>query len=361
MCSPNSLRHWVQAILPNASCCAHAAAFQLLRALLVGFNTQLSQLARQADRDTSARVARQFFARWFNRDHWQPKEIYIHLNRLTQRVLKRLLKEHKQLLILVDATDLSNRWVVLQASTPWQRRALPLYRVVYPYSGVQRDQVSALAKMLEWLEENLPGSRDRYILVMDRGFPSKQLVTELRRSGWRFVLRVKSNWRMEHARYCGQMRGAVKVGLVGETPEFFADALLGYGNRGAGRRGQAHVVFFHGAGHQEPWYLVTSERDAAAAVAVYRQRMCIEQEFRDLKGPLGLDLLSNWWDCDRVARLLAWVAVYEWRLAYLWDKHDLASFRSRIQIYGALSWIRTVREWITHQFRKRAGPAPACL
>ena len=166
---------------------------------------------------------------------------------------------------------------------------------------------------------------------------------------------------MEHSRYTGQMRHATTPGLITATPQLLRDAILGHGNRGGKRRSQAHVVFFHGEGHREPWFLVTSETDAASAVAVYRQRMRIEQEFRDLKGPLGLDLLANWCDCDRVARFLAWMAVYEWRLAYLWEQHQLVTFALRLEIKGKISWIRTVREWIAHQLRSMAGPAPACL
>jgi hypothetical protein len=331
--------------------------------LLLGFHPELGQLARQADRATPARGTRQFFSRWLNREHWEPTPIYTQLQRLTRRTLAR----QSQVLLLLDTTDLSDRWVVLQVSTPWQQRALPLFRVVYPYSGPECDPVSALALALEWLEEQLPGSRQRYVLVMDRGFPSKALIKELQASGWRFVLRVKSNWRIEHTRHVGQLRhavdgqGAAGERLVTECPQLLAEAQLGYGNRGGARRGQAHVVLFQGPGHQEPWFLVTSETDGAAAVAIYRERMRIEAEFRDLKGPWGLDQLAAWEDQERVARFLAWVAVYEWRLAYLWERHDLVTFAVALRIKGKLSWIRTVREWIARQLRLKAGPAPAWL
>ena len=357
MCSRQSLRQWVDALLPGTSSCCRGAAHDLLRALLVGFHTQLGQLARQADHPTRARGTRQFFTRWLNRDHWEPAAIYSQLHRLTRRALQR----QKEVLLLIDVTDLANQWRVLQVSTPWQRRALPLFRVVYPYSGPECDQVSALAQALDWLEANLPGARQRYVLVMDRGFPSNALVTALQEHGWRFVLRVKSNWRLEHPRYTGQMRHAVAEGLVGPEPLLLPAARLGWGGRGAGRCSQAHAVFFHGVGHEQPWFFVTSESDPHVAVALYRQRMRIEQEFRDLKGPLGLDLLAAWLSQERVARFLAWLAVYEWRLAYLWEQHELEQFAIWLEIKGAISWIRTVREWIAQQLRLAAGTAPACL
>lgn len=357
MRSHQSLRDWVAALLPEGSRCCQAAGWELARALLLGFNTELGQLARQADRPTAARITRQFFARWLNRAAWEPEALYAELNRLTRRLLAR----QRRILLLIDTTDLSDQWVVLQVSVPWQRRALPVFRVVYPYRGAGRDQVSALAQALAWLETHLPGPRSRYVLVMDRGFPSNRLVEELKARSWRFVLRVKGNWRMEHRTYTGQMRHAVLEGRVTTTPCLKRDVLLGSGNRGAGRRSRTNVVFFHGDGHQEPWFLVTSEGCAATAVAMYRERMKIEAEFRDLKGPLGLDQLQRWLDLERVARFLAWLAVYEWRLAYLWLEHNLEAFAATLEIKGRLSWIRAVREWIQHQVRRAAIRAPAWL
>lgn len=87
---------------------------------------------------------------------------------------------------------------------------------------------------------------------------------------------------------------------------------------------QAHGVDYRGVGRQANWYLVTSENDAALAVAHYRQRMQIEQGFRDLKGYWGQDHLAEWLDQDRVACLLAWLTVYEGRLAHLWLAYSLS-------------------------------------
>jgi hypothetical protein len=357
MCSRLSLREWIAALLPNSGPCARVAAHDLLRSLLVEFTTELNQLARQADHVVTAKITRQYFNRWLNRPHWQPEEIYSQLNRLARRWLR----SQKQVLLLIDTTDLKNRWVVLQVSVPWERRALPVLRLEYPYSGAERDQVSALARALEWLKENLPGPRSRYVLVMDRGFPSNPLITHLQQEGWRFVLRVKSNWRMEHRAFTGQMRRAIAAQLTQLEPRLFRKARLGAATHCNSQRSWANVVHFFGEGHQEPWFLVTSEGRAATAVAIYRERMRIEQEFRDLKGPLGLDRLAAWQDRDRVARFLAWVAAYEWRLAYLWIIHQLKEFAAHLRINGELSWIRVVREWIAREIRLAAGLAPGCL
>jgi hypothetical protein len=47
----------------------------MVRSLVLGFTICLAQLARQAERDTSAKVARQFFDRWLKHSAWEPETI----------------------------------------------------------------------------------------------------------------------------------------------------------------------------------------------------------------------------------------------------------------------------------------------
>ena len=81
-----SLRQWTGQLLHGASPCAQHAAWELLRALLLGFQVNLSQLARQLDRHGSAKVARQRLARWLDHPAWEPPVLYARLLRLSQRV-----------------------------------------------------------------------------------------------------------------------------------------------------------------------------------------------------------------------------------------------------------------------------------
>jgi hypothetical protein len=121
------------------------------------------------------------------------------------------------------------------------------------------------------------------------------------------------------------------------------------------------VVLYQGEGRAEPWYLITSEGEARAAVRIYRERWRIEGEFRDLKGPLGIDRLAGWEDEERVARFLAWVAVYEWRLAVLWRQEGLSALPRFFIKYGRLGWLRITQEWLRHQQRLALGQALAPL
>jgi hypothetical protein len=358
MPAPKKLRPWLQQLLPHVGPCAQAAATALLRALLVSFTTDLCQLARHLDRGRTAKGGRQFLARWLARPHWQPDPLYAQLCRRTRR----LLRHRGTVPLLVDFTHLQNRWTVLQVSCPWQGRALPLYRAVVAYTAPEVGHRELVRTTCAFLRAHLPGPRSRYVLVMDRGFPSHLLVRELSEGGWRFVLRVAGEWKLTHPEYTGQLKHARgQAQLVGPCPRLFAGAVLGQRGQGRAEWSRANVVSYHGEGHQEAWFLVTSERRASLAVALYRRRMRIEAQFRDLKGAFGLDRLARWQDRERLARFLALIAVYEWFLAHLWEVHQIAHWQEFLAVSGRLSWIRLTREWLLHRFRLAAKPVLASL
>jgi hypothetical protein len=328
--------------------CAQDAAHALLRALLFTFTTDLCQLARQLPREIAAKGGRQYLARWLDRPHWEPVTIYADLNRQARR----LLAGRGSVPLLVDFTHLETTWTVLQVSLAWQGRALPLYRLVFAYVDPEVGQKEQVRVACAFLRAHLPGPARRYLVVMDRGFPSHLLIRELTEGGWRFVLRISGEWKLTHAAYTGQLKEAAgQPALVGPRPRCLREGVLGQRGKGRAAWSEANVVSYHGSGHREPWFRATSERQAARAVAIYRERMRIEAEFRDLKGPFGLDKLARWRDQDRVARFLALVAAYEWWLAWLWQRHQLAQWAPWVTVKGKLSWIRVTREWLQRQLR----------
>ena len=349
MRSIGSLRQWITGFLPESSDAAQEGAWQLVRALLVHFSVNLCALARQLERGACARSRRQYLFRWLSRSRWQPEALYAHLPQHWPQALR----QASVVPLLIDNTVLGEGWSVLQVSLPWQGRALPVYRAVVSYRQPEAGQTELVQQALAWLQQHLPGPQRRYVLVMDRGFPSHALIRFLQEGGWRYVLRIGSNWRMTHPAYRGLLEGVFVGAAAARREQWFGEAVLGRPGKGRDTWSQTHVVVLAAPEHQDLWVLATSEGTAAGAVAIYRQRMQIEAAFRDLKGPWGLDHLEQWEDRERVARLLAWIAVYEWRLAWLWLRHELASWGKRyLQVGGALSWITITREWV-----KRHGQA----
>jgi len=346
MRSPHTLRKWLRTLLPTAGEAALAAGWWLVWAWVAAYTTQLCQIARQCGRPYTARTCRQYLTRWLAAEQWEPDALYAGLAREVRRRLRR----QRQVPLLVDFTYLGRRWAVLQVSLGWQHRALPVYRAVYHRREPELKQTAAVQAACEWLRAHLPGPPGRYVLVMDRGFPGHRLLNWLTAQSWRYVVRVSGKWRMQHARYTGLLREAAAAGVpVGPVPRLFRQARWGRLGKGRDEWSETNVVFYHGVGGRAPWYLLTSLGRAGRAVHVYRQRMQIEQEFRDLKGPFGLDHLATWRERERVARLLAWTAVYEWWLARLWEAHQLERWGAQFRVSGPLSWIRITREWLHWQ------------
>lgn len=114
-------------------------------------------------------------------------------------------------------------------------------------------------------------------------------------------MQIKGNWKLHHSEFTGQIRDLPASRPVDATPQLLPGG--SWGQPQAGRHCTAAVVAYQDSGQREPWYLLTSEGSAAAAVTIYRQRMQIEQGFRVLKGPTGLDQLASWTQKARVERL----------------------------------------------------------
>src|SRR5262249_31799882 len=172
MRSLSSLRAWMKGFLPNTSEAAREGAWHLLRALMANFTVSLCGLARQLSRGTRATSARQYLFRWLCRSNWQPAQIYAHLPQLWPRQLRRA----RRVLLLIDATVLGEGWCVYQVSVPWQGRALPVYRAVVNFRHPEAGQTVLVHETLAWLKQHLPGPLGRYVVVMDRGFPSHLLI-----------------------------------------------------------------------------------------------------------------------------------------------------------------------------------------
>jgi hypothetical protein len=361
MRSVASLRQWVTDLLPHAGHPAREGARQLTCSLLTGFTANLCGLARHSAgrrRGRTAASQRQYFFRWLQRPRWIPEAIYA-------RLLRRWppeLQTAPVVPLLIDCTILGEGWNVLQVSVPFARRALPVYRAVVPYRTPTTSQKELLDTALTWLKEHLPGAQGRYVLILDRGFPSHELLRQLQTAGWRYVVRIGRNWKLTHAEHTGLLQDAVPADRPLRQCQWFPNGVLGNRDKGTAKWSRSHVVVFTDPRHAEAWVLATSEGDAETAVAFYRQRMQIEAEFRDIKGPLGMDHLEQWQDGERVARLLVWVAVYEWRLAWLWVTRPLAAWGRRyLQIGGPLSWINITRQWVQQHWRSALGPPPTTV
>lgn len=218
-------------------------------------------------------------------------------------------------LIVIDWSDLTpdRRWQLLRASVAIEGRSMTLYEQVHPQSRATSPRVhkaflSQLAAMLP------PGCAP--ILITDAGF----------RSVWfRLVNRMGWYW-------IGRIRNRDMVSPAGDGPWAGCKTLYAQATVKAKSLGQYHYVRNHpvscrlvlikrppkgrhkkscqgkavrssrslknARSQREPWLLAVCPRlahlSAEAVVAVYAQRMQIEESFRDLKSErFGLGFSSS--------------------------------------------------------------------
>jgi hypothetical protein len=216
-----------------------------------------------------------------------------------------------QVLVVVDWSDatVDQRWHLLRASVAVEGRSVTLYEEIHPQRKYGNREVHR--RFLARLAKLLPvGCRP--IIMTDAGFHST----------W-FDLVTQRQWA-----WVGRIRGKDMVSIAGgpwtRCTEVYAQAtpraqafpeglyvrshptpcrlvLIKRESKGRNRRtrmgkhSRSRTSLKAGRGAREPWLLASSPRLAhlspEAIVALYAQRMRIEQSFRDLKnerGGLGL-------------------------------------------------------------------------
>jgi len=223
--------------------------------------------------------------------------------RFYRAVAHRLIRCRRPVL-LVDWTRVSEGFHALVAAIPGGGRALAIYSEVHPESEL--GAASVQNRFLRNLRDVL-GPDCSPTLVLDAGFHGPFL-EEIRKLGWTFVGRLRTNAKMrslaggpwlgmrsllERATRIAHDLGVFR--LYRTTRSYDARLVLGAkqplrrarrvrSRSSSSRRGGVHARTIRG--WKEPWLLVTSlEAPAAAVIDLYRQRMQIEQIFRDVKNP----------------------------------------------------------------------------
>lgn len=227
------------------------------------------------------------------------------------------LKGFAQILVVVDWSDLTRdqRWQLLRASVAVEGRSLTLYEEVHPQKHLGNPNVHR--RFLRTLKAILPEGC-KPIVMSDAGFhaPWFKAVAAM---GWQFIGRIRGRnqvflectevWtpaRELYKRAGTQTRdlgsGAyvssnpVEVRVVlSKQPKKNRQHLTIYGTKHRGRKSAKNA-----RSAREPWLLASSpglsHLSAQGIVALYSQRMGIEQSFRDTKSlrvGLGLEVARS--------------------------------------------------------------------
>jgi hypothetical protein len=228
--------------------------------------------------------------------HREAKSVYHALCRVT-------LKRVREPLILIDWSDLKadQSLHLLRASLPVGGRSLTLYEEVHPQKKLNNGAVHA--RFLRHLSTLIPPGAAP-IVIADAGF-KVPFHREVERLGWRWVGRVRGRdfVRLKARSWtsCKRIftRATATPTALGEGEWIRSNPLRAVfalvrevpkGRRGKtafGTRSRAKADVQHARAAKEPWLLVASTRfadwPAKRLVRLYRQRMQIEQSFRDMK------------------------------------------------------------------------------
>lgn len=319
------LHKWLVDALPAVHQARVAAVFAGVEGLLLGRCLWLSEVGRHVsgtvdERHKIKRIDRLLGNRHL---HAERQAVYRWLARL-------LVGSCRHPCIIVDWSDVdaAKTLYLLRAAVCVGGRALPVYEEVHQRYHHVRDTRAFLAHLAEVLPDGC-----RPIVVTDAGFRRPWFeVIEAR--GWYYVGRVRNRdyarfpedaeWfpaKTLYAQANARPRALGALWLPRSAPFLTRAYLYRKAPKGRtrrtcdGRRRVGHGSRKHARREREPWLLVSnlpSTRHAAKrVVAIYRDRMSIEEAFRDLKAYRhGFAFRSNRGrDPRRVANLLLLAAL----------------------------------------------------
>lgn len=174
------------------------------------------------------------------------------------------------MILIIDQTDLSNRFAVLMLAMRVGDRSLPLAWWVEAGTaniGFTGQQV-VLERVRAWLPAGAP-----VLLLADRFYPAAELFEWLPRHGWQYRLRVQGNLTVD----TGDRETTTGVLAQNVTERYLPNIQLL-------RRGiRTHLGILREAGHAEPWSIAMDCQPTQAAIREYGARWAIEPTFSDFK------------------------------------------------------------------------------
>jgi hypothetical protein len=185
----------------------------------------------------------------------------------------------------------------------WQRRAIPLYWCILPKLGNSNlsEQTLALQQVLPLLKEY------KVVVLGDREFCSVDLGSWLKTMGVSFCLRLKKNHCLETENLIWERLD--QLGVVPGTSLYCQGVRV--------RKTQPVAGFdiackwkrkYRGKKVKDAWFILTDLGSLPVAIAAYKQRMGIEEMFRDCKTG-GYNLEGSGLRGDRLIKMILLMAI----------------------------------------------------
>ena len=209
--------------------------------------------------------------------------------------------------LALDATQLSDRVVVLSVSVVYRGCGIPVAWHVCAAHQKESWRPHWL-RMLRQLRPAIPA--DWSVLVLtDRGLYARWLFRRIVRLGWHPFMRINRNAKF---RPDGQRNWLNLSDLVQQVGDHWRGRGVAFKDRSTGRL-NCTLLAWWGEGHDEPWFILTDLAPTACQVEWYGLRAWCEQGFKCLKRGGWQWQSTRMTDPARVARL--WLAM---AVATLW-------------------------------------------
>jgi hypothetical protein len=239
--------------------------------------------------------------------------------------------------IILDETGLEDRALLLGAATSYRGRALPLALYAYNARSIKRSVWILREGLIALIRQSLPPEqRSRLLLIADRGYAASHFFRRLIRARVQFVIRVPRRVLLYMAHQTHRLEHLAADLKPGDCI-FLTD--ISYGPAKA----TLNLLLWWEADQQEPWLLATTLTSAVEARRSYKQRMQIEELFKDLKGCFALEA-CRCTTLDRITRMALFLLISLWALALL--VRYPAQFVRFITARGKLSFLSLALEWL---------------
>ncbi|MCD4812022.1 IS4 family transposase [bacterium] len=202
---------------------------------------------------------------------------------IARQILIEAVEKRSELIIAVDGTKIGFGHQLLMVGLAYRKRTLPLAWTWCRHKKGHSTAHKQLA-LLDTVKQMVP-KNCTIILVGDSEFGSGEVLKQLKKWHWGFVLRQQPNWLVEETQNewlrldalvtkSGQRRWLPNTRLTGK------------------HRTEVNVLAYWRKGEKKPWLLATSLSTWQETLRCYRRRMWIEEMFGDFKKH-GFDIEST--------------------------------------------------------------------
>ena len=238
------------------------------------------------------------FHRWFGNDRIVVNELY---GPLIQGALAGW-GDHPLYLVL-DTSRLFGDYCLIRISVVFRGRAVPVvWKVIEHKSSTVAYEV--YKELLDNAVKLVP-TEVSVVFLADRGFADTRLMEHVKRLGWHFRIRIKSNFLVN---YKGQCRNVNEIPLEPGNAIFLNDVCITGQNYGP-----VYLALGYSPDGKEKWYVVSDEPVSMETFCEYGFRFDIEENFLDDKSN-GFQLedsrIRSASELDRLCMVLAVATLY---------------------------------------------------